>query len=130
MNKPFGSRRSIRGLLLGALAVLAGCAYDNAEDLFKDQPAVTCDVSAVTYASTISPILTQNCRVCHNSQITNGNVNLENYADVKRIASSGLLVGVVSHAPGYKQMPFGLPKLADCDIARIKKWVDDGAPNN
>ncbi|PJJ54817.1 hypothetical protein CLV45_3163 [Hymenobacter chitinivorans DSM 11115] len=110
--------------------MLSSCAYDNAEELFASQPPVECDVASTTYSATISPILDQNCRSCHNARLPSGNVNLEGYAQVKRFADNGLLVGVTSHAPGFTPMPQGLPKLSDCDLARIKKWVEDQAPNN
>ncbi|TGE22040.1 hypothetical protein E5K00_17460 [Hymenobacter aquaticus] len=116
--------------LVGGLAMLSSCAYDNAEELFANQPPPDCAVAATTYSATISPILEQNCRSCHNSRLQTGNVVLETYAQVKRYADNGLLVGVTSHADGFDPMPQGLPKLSDCDIARIKKWVEDKAPNN
>ncbi|TGE27021.1 hypothetical protein [Hymenobacter metallicola] len=116
--------------LVGGLAMLSSCAYDNAEELFENQPTVACEVLSTTYSATISPILDQNCRTCHSSRFPSGNVNLEGYTQVKRYADSGLLVGVVSHADGFSPMPQGMPKLSDCDIARIKKWVEDKAPNN
>ncbi|MCB2407209.1 c-type cytochrome [Hymenobacter lucidus] len=116
--------------LVGGLAMLSSCAYDNAEELFANQPTPDCEVASTTYATTIAPILAQNCRTCHNTQLPSGNVALDSYAQVKRYADNGLLVGVVSHANGFDPMPQGMPKLSDCDIARIKKWVDDKAPNN
>ena len=112
------------------MSLLYGCAYDNAEDVFADLPPQQCDAASATYSLTISPILDQHCRTCHNSRLPSGNVNLDGYAQVKRYADNGLLVGVTSHAPGFDPMPQGLPKLSDCDLARIKKWVDDKAPNN
>jgi hypothetical protein len=112
------------------MSMLNGCAYDNAEELFADQPAKECDAASATYSLTISPILDQNCRTCHNTKLKTGDIVLESYEQVKRYADNGLLVGVTSHAPGFDPMPQGMPKLSDCDIARIKKWVDDKAPNN
>jgi hypothetical protein len=41
-----------------------------------------------------------------------------------------MLYGVISHSPGYRYMPKYGPKLPDCEIAGIKKWIDAGAPNN
>ncbi|UOQ72348.1 hypothetical protein [Hymenobacter cellulosilyticus] len=116
--------------LVGGLAMLSSCAYDNAEELFAAQPTVQCDVTSTTYSATISPILDQSCRNCHSARFPSGNVNLEGYAQAKRYADNGMLVGVTSHAPGFDPMPLGMPKLSDCDVARIKQWVENKAPNN
>jgi len=122
-------RRALFLLLLSGPS-LSGCTYDNAEELLESQPVVACDLTAVTYQATIAPILARNCRSCHNATLPSGSINLETYAQVKRLADNGLLVGVTSHADGFDPMPQGAPKLSDCDISRIKKWVADGAPDN
>ena len=116
--------------LLLALASLGSCTYDNAEALLEQQPPAACDLTAVTYAGTISPLLDQYCRSCHNQNLPQGNINLDGYAQVKAYASNGLLVGVTSQAKGFSAMPKGATKLSDCDISRIKTWVSGGALNN
>ncbi len=55
---------------------------------------------------------------------------LDNYAIVKAAAVNGLLLGVITHAPGFAQMPKDAAKLSDCNIAVIRKWINDGAPDN
>jgi hypothetical protein len=40
------------------------------------------------------------------------------------------LYGALSWAAGYKTMPQGGSKLSDCQLAKIKSWVDAGAPQN
>ncbi|QIL76314.1 MULTISPECIES: c-type cytochrome [Hymenobacter] len=111
------------------LLLTTSCAYDSVEKLATDpQPCTPPDL--VTYTQHISPLLTKNCRTCHNAAILTGGVNLEDFAEIKRRADTGQLVGVVSHAPGYAQMPKDGAKLSDCDIALLKAWVTAGAPNN
>ena len=116
-------------LLLSAFS-LSSCAYDSAEQLLESQPPAACDSAAVTYAGSISPLLGRHCRSCHNPVFPTGNVNLDGYAQVKRYADNGLLVGVTSHAPGFAPMPKGAPRLSDCDVSRIRQWVAAGARNN
>jgi hypothetical protein len=36
----------------------------------------------------------------------------------------------VTHAPGFVGMPYGLPKLPDCEVNTIVAWVHQGALNN
>ncbi|AII52711.1 hypothetical protein [Hymenobacter sp. APR13] len=119
-----------RWLMLGLL-VLAACASENTEDLLGNVPPTpACDPAANTYAAVVAPLLQQRCVVCHNNVAREGNVSLETHAQVQAVARNGLLVGVVSHAPGYKTMPQGGPKLSDCEIDHIRRWVDAGALNN
>lgn len=107
----------------------SGCAYDSVEKLSTDpQPCTPPDL--VTYSQHISPLLTNNCRTCHNAAILTGGVNLEDFAEVKRRADSKQLFGVVNHEPGYAKMPKDGAKLSECNIALLKAWVDAGAPNN
>ena len=115
-------------IVLVLVGLGAGCANDNEEDLYPE--TAICDTSAVTFAGTIQPILAQNCNSCHAQAIASGGVILDAYAGVKKQADNGRLVGAINHAAGFVPMPLGGTKLADCNIAKIQKWVADGAPNN
>lgn len=111
--------------------LLTACAYDNNEDLLGNTPpAPTCDPTATTYAATVAPLLQQRCSSCHNDGFRSGNISLQNHAQAQAVALSGRLVGAVSHAAGYQPMPQGEPKLSDCEIDHIRRWVDAGALNN
>jgi len=90
----------------------------------------TCSTENITFSATIQPILQKNCLGCHSGATPSGNVNLSTYAGVQKVATNGKLVGVVSHAAGFIPMPQGGAKLSDCDITKIKEWVNAGAPNN
>ena len=122
--------------LLSALAFLmavaaASCSDDNEEDLKPDAPqSASCDTATVTFSATAAPILAANCYSCHSSGIAESGVILDTYAGVYEEAHHGHLIGVITHAPGFPPMPQGAAKLSDCDIAKIRKWVDTGAPNN
>lgn len=119
-------------LVLGLLALPAACTYENNEDLLGNAPPrPDCDtLVAITYSGQIAPLLQQRCMSCHNNLQPSGNFSVETPAQVQSKARTGLLLGVVSHAPGYDPMPQGAPKLSDCDVAKIRKWVQAGAPNN
>ncbi|MBC6610327.1 cytochrome c [Hymenobacter sp. BT507] len=115
--------------LLSSLLLLAGCVYDHADEPVAPTPTA-CDTATATYALFVSPLLDQRCRSCHNAQFPQGGANLADLAQVQRYARNGTLLGVVSHAAGYPAMPKNGPKLSDCEITRLKKWIDDGALNN
>lgn len=117
-------------VLFAGLAIgLNACYYDVEENLYPDD-FVPCDTSAVTYSATIAPLLQANCNSCHSAATAYGTVVLEGHSNVAVYALNGSLLGSVSHASGYSQMPKNLPKLPDCDISKILIWVNAGAPNN
>lgn len=114
-------------ILFSVTALLSGCYYDNAQDLY---PApVTCDPGTVTYSGKVLTIIQSNCYSCHGGGSTLGNVNLDGYGNLKTYADNGKLVGTIEHRTGFSPMPQG-GKLNDCDISVIKKWISDGTQNN
>ncbi|MFD3001823.1 hypothetical protein ACFS7Z_15725 [Pontibacter toksunensis] len=118
-------------LLIFMLSLVSACKEDNEEDLNpQPTPQQNCDTNAITYSEHVQAILKTNCYSCHSTGIASGGVVLDTHAGVKAQADNGKLVGVVSHTAGFKPMPQGGAKLSDCNIAKIKKWVDDGAVNN
>lgn len=116
-------------LTLGMLAVISlmGCYYDVEENLYPD---TGCDTENMSFAADIQPILQQNCLVCHSQAANFGNVNLEGHNRVKLYADSGELLGVIEHQSGFSPMPKNAPKLVDCQIEKIARWISDGALNN
>ncbi|TGE10147.1 c-type cytochrome [Hymenobacter fodinae] len=128
---PLAPRRGWWPSLLLLVALLPACTYDNAADLLgKNPPAPACDTVATTFSTSVAPLLQQRCVNCHNTNVRSGDVSLSTYAQVQRVAADGRLMGVITHAPGYPAMPVGGAKLSDCEIARIRAWVRQGAPNN
>lgn len=89
-----------------------------------------CDTTNVSYSQTVKPILNDHCIACHNSNGASGDINLSSHAGVSHAAASGKLYGAIAHLGGYEAMPKGGNKLADCDIQKIKAWIDAGTPNN
>lgn len=110
------------------LAFFYGCYNDNAEDLY---PSTTgCDTSSVTYAGTVKPIMDASCATsgCHQGVSPTG-YDLSTYAGVLAVAQNGELVESIEQT-GSNPMPQGAAKLDDCAIAKIRTWVNNGAPNN
>ncbi len=97
------------------------------EDVLMPQQ---CDTTDMKYSTDILPIITANCYGCHgNGTVTNG-VDLDGYDNVKAKAISGQLIGVITHADGYPAMPYDGNKLSDCEINKIRAWINKGAPDN
>ena len=115
-----------------ALSLLAaGCYHDKADKLYPAQ-AATCDTTAATFSAVVRPVLENNCAIsgCHDAATAESGYVLDTYAGAQRAAANTQLLGTINHASGYQAMPQGLPKLSDCDIAKITSWVNAGALNN
>jgi len=122
----------LKVILLLTIATISGCYYDSEEKLYPTL-STDCDLSNVTFAASVKPILQASCLNCHsNSKATNsgGGIKLENFADVLIYATNGKLMGTVNHASGYQAMPQGGGKLTDCEINKLQTWIDNGKLNN
>lgn len=106
---------------------IVGCEYNSEEDLYG---IPNCSTNDVTYSGDVLPILDNNCFGCHAIGVNSGGVTLEGYDNVKPYVNSGQLLGAIQHDPDFAPMPDGAPQLPDCDIAKVKQWIDDGAPEN
>lgn len=115
-------------LILGGIMSFTGCYYDDEDNLYPQ--AGNCDTTNVTYSGTISQIMSGNCNSCHSGSAPESNIKTDNYTDLKTIADNGKLSGVVNHENGFSQMPKDRPKLSDCDLSKIRIWIDGGALNN
>lgn len=118
-------------LLLISLTTLYSCYYDK-EDLLYGSKDVPCtDTSATaSYSQKIVPMFQQYCYSCHSGSFPSGGIAMGTYAADKAIAQNGKLYGSVNHAAGYSPMPKGMNKMTSCQIAAIKKWIDNGMLNN
>lgn len=115
------------------LMALFSCSKSNETELKaigQGTSSTGCDTSDMKYSTDIAPILLSNCNSCHNATRPLGGAITDNYTSLKMIADNGLLVGTVTHASGFSPMPKGKPKLADCDINKLKAWVNQGTKNN
>jgi mono/diheme cytochrome c family protein len=110
-------------------SVFASCSYDKEELLYSGVVCANPPTQAF-YTRDVLPVLQQNCYTCHAAANPPGGVIMGSYADDKSLATSGRLYGAIAHRPGYLPMPFGQAKLSPCIIESIKKWIDDGSPNN
>lgn len=82
-----------------------------------------------TYSGTIKPYLDVNCVGCHQSGNASGGVILDNYNNVKAMATNGTFVGVISYATEYRPMPPSY-KSSDCQITAVQNWIKNGAKND
>jgi len=91
---------------------------------------VGCDSTNVSYANDIVPILTNNCTGCHGGNSPSAGIALDSYQNAAASANNGKLYGTSAHLSGYVAMPPSGSGLTSCDLAKIKNWVEQGAPDN
>jgi mono/diheme cytochrome c family protein len=89
-----------------------------------------CDTSSYSYTAVIKPIITTNCQGCHSSTAASGGIDLSTYNGLKAKITDGRLWGSVNHYTGFSPMPKNAAKLSDCDLTKIRMWIDSGSPNN
>ncbi|MBO9570948.1 MAG: hypothetical protein J7497_01870 [Chitinophagaceae bacterium] len=121
--------------LVGSMIFFA-CSKSNEEELQNtDNPGgggSNCDTANMKYTANVVPILSSHCYSCHGVS-TNANSNgiiLEGHDKLLPYATNGTLISVITHAPGYPQMPQGGAKLSACNINIIRSWINNGAQNN
>lgn len=101
----------------------------------SDCPGNVCDSSGVvSFASQIEPFIRNTCTGCHNTTLSNGNVNLSGYNNISAQTTnlrSGIpvMIGSMKRTGGYVAMP---PTYSadDCSIRLIEKWIEQGTLNN
>ena len=111
------------------LAGFSSCYNDKYNSLYPEKNS--CDVTSVTYATDVLPILNQSCNTgsCHSASGTTG-FNFTDTSILKKEALNGDLVSDINFAPNksnHNNMPLGGTKLSQCSINKITRWVSLGA---
>jgi hypothetical protein len=120
-------------LTVFSFVVLYSCSKSNDTELSQSsgRDSSACDTTNMSFTADIKPILQANCYACHsNSNFAISSTKLEDYGDLIHHVHDGDILGSISHAPGFVEMPQGAPKLSDCNINKIKAWIDRGALDN
>ncbi|MBL7805036.1 MAG: hypothetical protein JNL02_14945 [Saprospiraceae bacterium] len=124
MTKTLLLRAIFFSAVLGMLGLPSSCYYDNEEDLYGD-----CDTSSVRYGNFIQPLLQNQCTPgCHSGAQPTGNLDFNQYINVKTAALDGRLWAALNRSTSW--MPQNGPKLDDCTLQRIDTWIKAGAPEN
>jgi hypothetical protein len=124
----------MKKLLLVMSVVLVGfvsCYKDNAEDMYPaGSSGGGCDTTNTGFSTVIQPIINAKCATsgCHLGSAATG-YDLSDYHGVAAVANSGKLLNAINHTGG-QPMPKDQPKLDNCTIAKITKWVNNGAQDN
>ena len=108
---------------------ISGCYYDNEEDLYPNTN-LPCDSVSVSFKNDIDPILQAKCVGCHNANNPGGGYVYDTYADTKNSVDDGTLLGVTNQYASFSPMPKGASKMPECELGKIRNWINEGALNN
>ncbi|PSL31982.1 c-type cytochrome [Chitinophaga ginsengisoli] len=123
-------------IAIACTTTIVSCSKDNEQDITNNNPNPpdggnnSCDTANMQYTRDVLPIISGSCYSCHGNGNVSGGVSLGNYAGLKTQADNGNLLHVINHDAGYPAMPQGGSKLSDCNINKIRSWINHGALNN
>ena len=108
--------------IISSLFNFSSCAEDNLNKLETD---LLCDTLTISYSQDVEPIILNNCNFsgCHSASSN----NIYDATDFSAVsANANAIYGSINNG----SMPENASKLPECDIAKVKKWIDDGKLNN
>lgn len=121
-----------RSLRLLPLALLfTGLAW-------AQKPDAKPPAKVVTYKDHVAPILRTHCVSCHNADKARADLNVATYQTLLAGGSSGEAIapGSADKSRLYRlaahqeepHMPPKQPRIPDADLAVLRTWIDNGAP--
>jgi len=106
-------------IIAGIILLMAGCS----KSAGTGPNSCSIDTCCVTYQKDILPIMKAYCYGCHgngNTVFGNG-INLDGYQ--KDTLWAGYIYSAVIYDPAVVGMPYGKPRLSDCEINKITAWL-------
>ena len=120
--------------------MLGSCYNDKYDKLYPAPPTTTnsCDTTGtIKYSTDILPIINTSCAInggCHNASgnPTTGGLDYTVFSILQAQSNASFMLNDINGTPtrGHNTMPLRLPALSSCDIKKLTRWVNEGAPNN
>lgn len=111
------------------VSVVYGCKSDSVEELNP-----ICEIAdTVSYRNDVQPILTNRCANCHNDATIG---SFTDYIGTTNSISNSTVEEFkmrITHSDSInatKWMPLDAPKMDDCSIQIILRWIDQGMNDN
>jgi len=121
------TKKWLFAIAITSLGFVQSCYYDKEEILYPGSTTpVDCTTVQAGFAADVQPLILSKCAIsgCHDAGGASGGVLLTNYAQI-----SGKKDRINARALVEKSMPPTGPLTSD-EAAKIKCWIDAGAPNN
>jgi hypothetical protein len=112
------------------LLAITACEKNNVEDITQEQTGGCDTLKAISFKNQVEPLFKTECGSqggCHGSGSAFGGVNLEDPQKILSVVQSGLLMKSVNHESGVSPMPKGRPKLDNCRLNMLRKWIREGS---
>jgi hypothetical protein len=126
-----------RIMIAAGLLLMLGSCYNDKYDKLYPVASTTCDTTSISYTNDVAPIITAYCAIsggCHNASgdVATGGLDYTVFPILQSQATTDLIVADINGTPGrgHSAMPLNLPKLSQCNINKITRWINEGAPDN
>lgn len=124
--------------------LLAGFWACTHEPLDPNSPVVpptsssNCSADSVYFTNEVMPIIASNCTMsgCHDAITQAEDVNLTNYTQIMKYVKAGNASGsklykvMIDSDPNDRMPPLPASSLSTTQLAKIQKWINQGAKNN
>lgn len=100
--------------------------------------SATCSPDSVYFTNEVFPIIASNCTMsgCHDAITQAEGVNLTNYTNIMKYVRAGNAGGsklykvMIDTDPRDRMPPPPMSPLSSAQLAKIQKWINQGAKNN
>lgn len=134
-------KRNIIGISLVMGAVLFACTHEATSPNSANNPptfSASCSADTVYFVNEVLPIITSNCAMsgCHDAATRAEGVQLTSYSTIIKYVKAGNATGsklykvIIEPNPGDRMPPPPRSPLTAAQIAKIQKWINQGAKNN
>jgi hypothetical protein len=121
----------VAACIVGMAILFFGSCEKKSEDVLSGGPT-SCDTVNVSYSGRIVPILREHCYGCHGNHNTgpSGGILLEGYQPLLGYIQNSDFTNALLQNGKVTPMPYGLPRLNDCELNVIFAWIGQGYQNN
>ncbi|NDF98360.1 MAG: hypothetical protein EB101_05445 [Chitinophagia bacterium] len=133
--------RTVIGVALIISAMLFACTHETTSPNAGNTPptlSATCSADTAYFVNEVLPIITSNCAMsgCHDAATRAEGVQLTSYSTIikyvkaRNATGSELYKVITDPNPGDRMPPPPRSLLTAAQIAKIQKWINQGAKNN
>ena len=133
--------RTVFGVALIISAMLFACTHEATSPNTVNNPptySAACSADTAYFVNEVLPIITSNCAMsgCHDAATRADGVQLTSYSTIMNYVRAGnasrseLYEVIIDTDPGDRMPPPPRSPLTAAQIAKIQKWINQGAKNN
>ena len=135
------NNRNIFGFAIALCALFFACTHEATSPNTVNNPptySAACSADTAYFVNEVLPIITSNCSMsgCHDAATRADGVQLTSYSTIIRYVKAGNATGselykvIIDTDPGDRMPPPPRSPLTAAQIAKIQKWINQGAKNN